>query len=261
MVRVARKESPTGYYHVMMRGNNKEMIFAKVAEKKYFIEQLQEQVEKKNISIVAYCLMNNHVHLLIHSELPKMTDAFKRINIKFAGLYNSKYERVGHVFQDRFKSEVIDSEGYLIRAMRYIHNNPVKAKIAINTDDYYWSSYKEYIEGKNKLVCPREREFILGLFSYSIEYFKSFHLEEEIEEFLEISEDLEQEREERAQKIIDKFLKKYDIRDIKALTNDKNILEDTVKQLLKNSYLSHRRIAELLHVSRGTIHGIAKKLD
>lgn len=110
MVREARKESQTGYYHVMMRGNNKEMVFSKTAEKQYFIDQLQCQMEKGNISIAAYCLMDNHVHLLIHSGLQKMTEALKWTNIKFAGIYNYKYKRVGHVFQDRYKSEVIDTE-------------------------------------------------------------------------------------------------------------------------------------------------------
>lgn len=77
MPREARKESQTGYYHVMMRGNNKEKIFSKTAEKQYFTKQIQSQIEKGNISIVAYCLMDNRVHLLIHSELPKMTEALK----------------------------------------------------------------------------------------------------------------------------------------------------------------------------------------
>lgn len=259
MARVARKESPTGYYHVMMRGNNREKIFAEVSEKQYFIKQLKEHVEKGNISIVAYCLMDNHVHLLLHSELQKMTETLKKINIKFAKFYNSKYKRVGHVFQDRFKSEVIDSENYLIGAMRYIHNNPVKAKISIDVSDYYWSSYKEYIEGKSKLVSSRERDIVLNLFSFSLDQFKKFHLEEETEEFLEINEDLEKEREERAQKIINKYFDKYAVKDVDVLTNNKEVLEDIVKELLKKSYLSHRRIAEILNISRGYVHKIARK--
>lgn len=261
MPRESRKESQTGYYHVMMRGNNKEKVFEKTTEKQYFIEQLRYQIGKETISLVAYCLMDNHVHLLIHSELQKMIESLKWVNIKFAGLYNLKYERVGHVFQDRFKSEVIDTEEYLIGAMRYIHNNPIKARIVSNIDSYHWSSYKEYVEGKSGLVSFDEREMILGLFSRSIEQFKGFHLEEENSEFLEIKEDLDREREERARMIINKSLKKHGLKDIKGLHYSKEILEDIVMELLRKSCLPHRKIAELLEITRGTVHNISKKYD
>lgn len=260
MVRLARKESPTGYYHVMMRGNNKERIFNYNAEKLYFIEQLKDQVEKGNIKIAAYCIMNNHVHLLLHSELENMVEALKWVNTKFAIYYNKKYERVGHVFQGRFKSEVIDSEGYLIRAIRYIHNNPVKAKIVTKAEDYYWSSYKEYIKEKNNLIDTEEKEMILSLFSYSIEEFAGFHVEEEMEEFLEVKEDLLREREEKAQRIINKYLQKYGLKSIDEAIDDKTILHDIAKELIKYSHLSHRRIAELIGLSRGIIHNISKKI-
>lgn len=235
------------------------MIFERTAEKQYFIEQLRYQIEKETISIATYCIMDNHIHLLIHSELKAMIDALKWINIKFAGVYNLKYKRIGHVFQDRFKSEVIDTEEYLIGALRYIPNNPVKAKIAHNVDSYHWSSYKEYTEAKSGLVSLDEREMVLGLFSNSLEQFKKFHLEEETSEFLEISEDLEQEREERAKMIINKYIEKFGMKDIKELSKNNGLLEGIITELLKKSYLSHRRNSELLEITRGTVHNISKK--
>ena len=89
--------------------------------------------------------MDNHVHLLINADLDLMADALKRTNIKFAMRYNKKYDRVGHVFQGRYKSEVINTEQYLLGVIRYIHNNPVKAEIVAEAGDYKWSSYNAYM--------------------------------------------------------------------------------------------------------------------
>lgn len=260
MTREAREESETGYYHIMMRGNNREMIFNQSEEKQYFMEQLQHEADEKKISIVAYCLMDNHVHILIHADLQMMTEVIKSINIKFARKYNQKYNRVGHVFQDRYKSEVIDTEEYLLEAIRYIHNNPVKAKMVSKPSDYHWSSYRSYTEKEDKIISSEEKYMIMDLFLGSTEEFEKFHLQEDTREFLEIQEDLEIQREEKAQKIIAEYCQQYNIVEAKELNNRKNVLEEVVIELINTSNLSHRRIAELTGITRGTVHRIAKKL-
>lgn len=259
MARESRKESPTGYYHVMMRGNNKEMIFEKVAEKEYFLDQLKFQTDEGNIILISYCLMDNHVHLLINAELSTMSESLKWINIKFASRYNYKYERVGHVFQGRYKSEIINSENHLLQTIRYIHNNPVAAKMISKASEYKWSSYNDYLLQNDKIINPEEKQFIMDMFSKSLDQFKRFHLEEETKEFLEISHDIEKQREERAIKIIKKNLEIHEIKDYDNLSDDKDILEELVMDLIIISKLSHRRISELLGISRGKIHKIAKK--
>lgn len=260
MARGSRKESKTGYYHVMARGNNREMIFKKSSEKQYYLEQLQHKVDEGGISLVAYCLMDNHVHVLIYSDLESMTQALKSINIKFASRYNSEYERVGHVFQDRYKSEVINTDGNLINVMRYIHNNPVKAKMVLRAADYKWSSYRAYIGEKDKLIDLKKKKMIVDMFSGSIEEYEQFHLKEETDEFLEVKEDLEREREERASKIIGKYCKKYRVKTVIELHESRKIVEEIIIELIKKSNLSHRRIAELTGITRGVVHSIAKKL-
>ena len=259
MARLARRESPTGYYHVMARGNNRETIFKNAAEKRYFIELLQHTVEDNKIIVVAYCLMDNHVHLLLRSGLQEMSEAFKWINIKFAGRYNHKYERVGHVFQDRFKSEIISTEEYLIQALRYIHNNPVKAKMVLDVSTYEWSSYNSYTGESNVLIDVTEKQIILGLFQGSMEQFRAFHLEEDDCEFLEIEEDLEKEREGKAKNIIDKYRQQNRNGEIKELDLGKETSEKVILELIRVSRLPHRRIAELVGVTRGVVHRIAKK--
>lgn len=262
MPREARKESKTGYYHVMMRGNNRSRIFNQLRDKEFFLEQLQYQIDEGNILIVAYCLMDNHIHLLIHSDLQAMAEALKWINIKFAGRYNTKYNQIGHVFQDRYKSEVINTEEHFLQAIRYIHNNPVKAKIVSNVSDYQWSSYKSYLGNEDRLIDSEEKQTVIDLFSGSILQFKKFHLEDETEtyEFLEVQEDLEREREEKAIRIIKKYCKEYGIAEVDELNNRKDVLEEVVIELLKSSHLSHRKIAELTGVTRGRVHGIANKI-
>ncbi len=260
MVRIARLESDTGYYHIMARGNNKEMIFRHSSEKQYFLRELQDRINEGDISVLSYCIMDNHVHLLINADLDLMADALKRTNIKFAMRYNKKYDRVGHVFQGRYKSEVINTEQYLLGVIRYIHNNPVKAEIVADVGDYKWSSYNAYMGKKDSIINPKEKEMIMDMFTGSVKLFEQFHLEEDMQEFLEIKEDLERQREEKAKRIIDNYCNKYGIKDIEQIQNNRNIIEQIVIELIQLTKLSHRRIAEIVGISRGKVHNIAKKL-
>lgn len=263
MAREARKESLTGYYHVMMRGNNKEMIFSKAIEKQYFTEQLQQQIEKGLISLVAYCIMDNHVHLLIHAKLHMMSETLKFINTKFAGRYNFKYDRVGHVFEDRYKSEAINTEEYLVQVIRYIHNNPLKAKMIYSPNDYQWSSYNCYINCEGALISSEEKDKVISLFSDSLNQFEEFHLQgkEIIEtiEFLEMKEDLEHERDENAQKIINTHCEKNGITDVKDLNTRKEILEEIIIELKEKCHLPYSRISKVTNINKCTIHNIVKK--
>ena len=136
MSRTARVLSATGYYHVIIRGNNKEYLFEKNEAKIYFMKALKKVEAEGLLDLAAWCIMDNHVHLVIKTEPEDLAIAFKRINIKFAMYYNRKYKMVGHVFQDRFKSEVIESDEYLMNVIRYVHNNPVKARITDEPSNY-----------------------------------------------------------------------------------------------------------------------------
>jgi len=260
MGRVARLESDTGYYHVIARGNNKEMIFRHPLEKQYFLGELQNRVDEGDISILSYCVMDNHIHLLINADLDLMAEALKRTNIKFAMRYNTKYDRVGHVFQGRYKSEVINTDQYLLGVIRYIHNNPVKAEIVSEAGDYKWSSYKAYIGKKDSLINPEELEMIMNMFNGSTKLFEQFHLEEDMIEFLEIKEDLERQREERAKRILDNYCNKYGVKDIEQLYDNRNVIEEIVIELIQLTKLSHRRVAEIVGINRGRVHNIARKL-
>ncbi len=112
--------------------------------------------------------MDNHVHFLINADLSTMSESLKWINIKFASRYNNKYERVGHVFQGRYKSEVIKDENHLIQVLRYIHNNPVAAKMVSEVSKYKWSSYNHYLSGSENIIDFDEKQLIIEMFGRSI---------------------------------------------------------------------------------------------
>lgn len=259
MARGARLVSESGYYHVMARGNNKEMIFKHPSEKQYYLDGLKEAIGEGNFKLLSYCIMDNHIHLLLNSDINSMATAFRRINLKFALRYNKKYDRVGHVFQGRYKSEAVETDQYLLAAIRYIHNNPVKAKIVGRAEGYKWSSYRGYLDGQDNLLDSKEKEMIRDMFRGSLEQFRRFHLEDDMLEFLDTKEDLDREREDRARRILKSYRQEYGVEDIKELSHRKETIDKIVTDLLELSKLPHRRIANLLAINRGVVHNIAKK--
>ena len=159
MPRSFRVKSLTATYHIMIRGVNKEIIFGDDDDKRKFLQILKYYQSKYEIESFAYCLMDNHVHLLIKSQ-ENFNKFMQCIQTVYAAYFNKKYKRIGHLFQDRFKSIPVEEEKYLLECVRYIHQNPVKAKIS-SISEYPWSSYNEYIK-KSKLINP---EIVLNLFS------------------------------------------------------------------------------------------------
>lgn len=162
MPRKARKKSRTGIYHVMLRGINRQTIFEDKEDKLRFLATLKKYKELCKFVIYGYCLMDNHVHLLIkESEEESFSETIKRISSSYVHWYNRKYGRCGHLFQERFKSENVDDRHYFLIVLRYIHQNPIKAGLAKNVFECKWTSFHEYI-GKPKIV---DIEVALRLFS------------------------------------------------------------------------------------------------
>ena len=154
MARQARKRSSTGTYHVMLRGIDKRDIFLDDEDRKRFIEGIIKAKECGGFKIYGYCLMDNHVHILIEED-EKIGTSIKRITVGYVGWHNNKYERTGHLFQNRYKSESVETENYLITVLRYIHQNLLKAKMVTKLADYNWSSYNQYLsiyQGENSFV-------------------------------------------------------------------------------------------------------------
>lgn len=142
MSRKLRVRSATGFYHVVLRGVNHQILFIEEEDYLFFLKKLRYCLEEEKFEIHAFCLMDNHVHLLIHAD-SGLDRIIKRIAGSYAMYFNNKYERCGHLYQDRFSSEPVEDERYLLAVVRYIHNNPQKAGICLR-NFYRWSSIHAY---------------------------------------------------------------------------------------------------------------------
>jgi REP element-mobilizing transposase RayT len=145
MSRTARKKSSTGIYHIFLRGINRQTIFNDEEDNEKFLQILGDCKEISGFKLFGYCLMGNHVHLLLQEGTEGIEKIFRRIGTRYVYWYNWKYSRSGHLFQDRYKSETVENDDYYITVLRYIHQNPQKAGLCKRPKDYRWSSYPDYI--------------------------------------------------------------------------------------------------------------------
>lgn len=142
--RCPREKAKSGTYHVLTGGINRQDIFHCEQDYWRFLDIIKRVQTQQQFRLYAYCLMRNHVHLLLQEQDESIAATMKRIGVSYAGWYNAQYDRTGPVFQDRFKSEPVEDTSYLMTVLRYIHHNPVEAQFVVKPQDYSWSSCKEY---------------------------------------------------------------------------------------------------------------------
>ena len=169
MARKPREISPIGVYHVMLRGINKQRIFEWAEDYQEFYKLVHQTlttdttgnlVKHPNFELYAYCLMDNHVHLLLRVKAAPLATIIKRIATGYALYFNRKYDRVGHLFQDRFRSEPCNDAKYFLTLLDYIHNNPVKGGCCVSPLDYSNCSYAELVKRKDEdRLCVIPKDF------------------------------------------------------------------------------------------------------
>lgn len=223
MPRFPRSYIKTSFFHVITQGINKQYIFDQSEDIKYYIKIMYELLKEHNIKIIAYCIMNNHVHILIKTEIVKELSKYMQcLNTRYAKYYNKKYNRVGYVFRDRYKSEGIYSEEHLYNCIQYIYNNPVKAGICLKAEEYPYSNYKK-ITGNT----TDDYSFI----------------------------DIEKDTEKMCKEALEEFLQNNNI-NLLELKNDKTKLKKLVI-LLKDKYnVSFRKISKEINISREKLRRI-----
>jgi len=134
-------------YHIITRGNQKQTIFADEEDFRIYLKFLSKYKEKYRMKLYGWCLMNNHVHMVVESDM--LSKAMHGINLSYAQYFKYKYKRIGHFWQDRYKSFVIQKNEYLINCISYVEYNPARARIVLKPEDYMWSSYRARILGDN----------------------------------------------------------------------------------------------------------------
>ncbi|WP_433747954.1 transposase [Falsibacillus pallidus] len=161
MPRRARSKSSTSIYHLIMRGVNRQSIFEDDEDRTRFLETISRFKKNNSFQLYSYCLMNNHVHLLMKEGADSISTAVQKISSSYVYFYNEKYERSGHLFQERFKSEDINNMRYFLTVLRYIHQNPLRAGLSPSVFNSPWTSIHEY----EKRYTFVDTEFPLSLFS------------------------------------------------------------------------------------------------
>ena len=176
MSRVSRKDLKSNYFHVIVQGIEKSYIFEKYNSKEKYLRILAEKIEKRKVKILSYCIMDNHVHMLVYTENIKELSEFMRCtNTTYGMYYNKMNERVGYVFKERYKCIPIGKLPQLYRTMIYIHMNPVNAGICTRPELYLYSSYNDYILKKGLLYSEESTRLMFFNQENYIELFKFMH--------------------------------------------------------------------------------------
>lgn len=241
MPRIPRQLLKAYFYHIITQGINKEYIFNNEKYIKKYIELLYKK-KIGTISIIAYCIMNNHSHLLIYSEkIEDLSLYMHNVNTAFAKYYNTEMERVGYVFRDRYKSESIDNISYLIKCINYIHNNPVKAGIVKTCDEYKYSSYKEFL-------TDRKIKKIEEIVNINLDK-TCFVSPKENFDFMDTDIDIDK----KIQSNIEKFLKNQHLKVLSIFENRK-VLKNLIKFLKDECKINYIDIMKKLEIPKGVMN-------
>ena len=152
MPRINRIEYYGAYYHIIQRGVNQEYIFKAPGDKSYLLEMVSDAKEQFDFKIFAYAIMGNHYHLFVQALNTPISKIMHQINMRYAVYYNKKYERVGHVFENRYTGILVQDDSYFVTLIKYIHNNPVAAGICDFMEEYKWSSDMFYRRNIDNIV-------------------------------------------------------------------------------------------------------------
>lgn len=237
-------------YHIILKGIDGQNIFYDNQDRNFFLEQISITKQNFNYAIYSYCLMSNHVHMVIKCNDEALSKAIQSLSIRYVCYFNHKYERNGTLFQGRFKSKNVETQKYFIDLCRYIHRNPEKAGICL-TQNYAWSSYKEYL-GKAKII---DKKLLLHYFNNNLDEFVYYTTQtadiDNIEDFIEY---------ELINRLTDAqliaiILKKFGISDIKQMESffknkPKDLLNKDLQKIKLIKGTTKAQIARILRINR-----------
>ncbi|MCA0172127.1 transposase [Bacillus sp. RAR_GA_16] len=255
MPREARKRSSTSIYHVIFRGANRQEIFHDDYDRIRFLNTLEKYALLYEMKCYAWCLMNNHIHLLLKEGNEEISLTLKRLAISFVQTYHIKYRTSGHLFEDRFKSENVETVRYLLTVVRYIHQNPLKARMVRNVDAWPWSSCGDYYRGYSEtkwLDC----DYILNLYGHNrhlaIGHFREFNERVTDDCCLEdVNDEKRRLTDDEARALIKSSLGVVEIAQVKSLPKERR--DPLIRELKRIKGVSQRQMARILGVSQSLI--------
>lgn len=259
MPRTRRKFGTKGLNHCIMRGINKRDIFFDDQDRKKYLKLLKQNKEKYKIKLGTYVLMQNHVHLIIQGEDENISKFFQSTLVSYSSYFNKKYERIGQLFQDRYKNKAIENNEYLCNVVRYVHYNPEKAGIC-KYYKYKWSGLKECFYKDSWL----DKEIILSGYDenekVALEKLKIQHnleldkYEDEYDNYYTEFELIHRLSDEQVKKIIDKKCLKY-VNQSNEKIND-ILLHMVIKEVIDIKGVSINQLSRVTGISRRMLNKI-----
>jgi len=243
-----------GYYHIINRGVEQRIVFKEAEDYEYFEELMCFYAKSYNITLHNYCLMSNHYHLLIEIHQENLSKFMRQLNANYAIYFNKRYKRSGHLWQGRFQSWYVTDEAYLYTLMLYIEQNPLKANMVKELEEYPYSSYHYFLNTQNIPECLKQ--------SWIVENYQTDV--EAIKVFLNASVDTAMLQElKKASGLVEapNVDKKPDEEKLRKMFNEKQDMKERNKQILKaykKGYSQHM-IAKVLGISQPAVYGVIKR--
>ncbi len=241
----------SSFFHIMVQGINKERIFSTKENKERYLKLIYKNIE--GIEIIAYCIMDNHAHFLVKiNKIKAMQEWMQKVNTGYAIYYNKINDRVGYVFRDRYKSQIIKNEKHLYTCLDYIHDNPVKAYICNKKEEYEFSSYMDIYKG-NQIEMKKHIARKLNQAKLQDRVAEDYQ-----DEKFEFIENEKEDKEEICKRIIQEFLNEKKI-SIDRLNKEKEILVELVKLLKYENNISYRLMEKQLEIGRERLRVLLSK--
>ena len=252
IARRARRNIKSHFLHIIVQGIEKQYIFQKELFKQKYLNLINENLQEFNIKLIAYTIMDNHVHLCIYYEnIEEVSKFMHKINSHFATYYNSLENRVGYLFRNRFYTQEIFDKQQLYNVIAYIHNNPLKAKMIRYLGEYKYSSYSLYKDkeiDKSITLLVFETEDYISIFNYIHKNYNNLTV-------LDIKEEQNYDYE----KIIKEFCIEKQI-SVKQIKYDDDLLTEIIKKMKVEYNITNKKISELLKINKNKIGKIVRKL-
>lgn len=259
MARAPRTIAESGYYHVTARGNGKQAIFEDEEDRYSFLNLFRKVMKADGVGIIAWCLMDNHVHLILHDERFRLSHAMQVLLSQYARYFNRKAGHVGHVFQERYSASPIEDDAYLIAAIRYLHANPAKAGIG-SIDGYRWSSYEEYAVPGASTFDIADTSLVLDMLGGPMGFTQLFRetLDSRGLRTFEVK-DSELSPIERTKRLAEPVLRKRNLTSPGEVKGLPRAMRDQVVRELHGAGISIRQIELLTGIGRGSIARAVKQ--
>jgi Transposase and inactivated derivatives len=250
MTRIARGSlfADFNHFHILTEGMQGMEVFGANNMKNFYLATVEEKAHDMSVSVLAYCVMDNHSHLVVSSkDIVAVSEFMRRLNTTYAKFYNRLNGRNGYVFKGRYESDTLHDADEVLGAIYFVHNNPIKAKITVNSSEYMFSSAKDY---RNQLSFIDYAE-LKRLFKRVPELSSFSHGDYSFKE-ARPSEDCD--------KVLLDLIKRFNITDMCAL-QDPELLKAVIYELQTRSGVSLRDVAVLVGLDREKIRRTAKKIN